>query len=110
MAVTGVELHDKLPASRAAAGVLQVQQYIMVTADHHHLDDDCDVLVDADLSILVGGRGPQHQGWQAAAFGDTAGVVEMMLGMVATARLLPSAGRSVGGGMEVAWEALGCAA
>lgn len=31
----------------------QVQQYIEVTADHYHLDDDCDLLVDADLSKLV---------------------------------------------------------
>lgn len=24
-----------------------------MTADHYHLDDDCDVLVDADLAVLV---------------------------------------------------------
>lgn len=38
-----------------SAVLLQVKQYILVTADHHHLDgdDDCDVFVDADLSILV---------------------------------------------------------
>jgi predicted metal-dependent HD superfamily phosphohydrolase len=40
---------------RGVSGAAQVQQYILVTADHHHLDgdNDCDIFVDADLSILV---------------------------------------------------------
>lgn len=41
-------------AGLPAATVEKVKQYILVTADHHHIDgdDDCDVFVDADLSIL----------------------------------------------------------
>lgn len=67
LSVTGLTAHDLAPLNSVGpeadslfyvtdmSCAAQVQQYILVTADHHHLDgdNDCDIFVDADLSILV---------------------------------------------------------
>lgn len=44
--------HLLTAAGLPTATVEKVCRYIEVTADHYHYDDDCDLLVDADLSIL----------------------------------------------------------